>query len=557
MKSQDSNATTRPQWPLATVVAAVLIAACGGPQAGGIATITEGPALGPTEPERGVPPHVAPRLDAVNLDRIDQFVIDLMLDSDIPGMALGIVSGTDVIHLRGFGVADDAKRPVTPDTPFLLTELSQTLTAFAIMQLAEDGVIDIDAPVRRYLPWFTTSTPDAAAEITLRHLLNHQSGFSARTGLDNLMNSDSSDTALEENVRRLADIELANPLGYYEMSNINYDILGLIVQTVDEQPFEQYLEANVLGPLDMRHTHLSENTAEADGKADGFYPWFGTPRPTRMPYSRSVIPSVSIFSTVEDISHLLISQLNNGEYRGARVLTAASVEAMHRGTPYDQFAAYGMGWNVRPLWDAPLQLEDDGVLTTSIPTIVEQEGSYPTYSSYMAIVPEGRWGFVALVNTNDELAEQHVFPFQSITQLILGEEPTPQQDNSSFLGRNIGWMLAVLVGLQIAAAVISWLRLRRWRRSPVGLPEGGPALRRYVLIPAVADLVVAYLLLVVLPSQADAPLYVTVRSAPDLGVLVALGGLLALGWGTVRTVVTLITLFRKRPTGGPSFGVRP
>ena len=75
-----------------------------------------------------------------------------MREVHIPGLALGIVHNDEVVHLRGFGEADPAGRTVTPQTPFILASASKSFTALAIMQLVESGKVDLDAPVRRYLP---------------------------------------------------------------------------------------------------------------------------------------------------------------------------------------------------------------------------------------------------------------------------------------------------------------------------------------------------------------------------------------------------------------------
>ena len=92
--------------------------------------------------------------DQAVLARIDAFVQAEMADAGIPGLAIAIVADGEVVHLRGFGVADGAGRPVTADTPFQLASLSKAFTATAIMQLVADGAVDLDAPVTAYLPWF-------------------------------------------------------------------------------------------------------------------------------------------------------------------------------------------------------------------------------------------------------------------------------------------------------------------------------------------------------------------------------------------------------------------
>ena len=89
---------------------------------------------------------------AVDFAAIDAFVEKEMEAQRIPGLALGIVQGDQIVHLKGFGIADPSGRAVTPQTPFIIGSLSKSFTALAIMQLVEEGKVELDAPVQRYLP---------------------------------------------------------------------------------------------------------------------------------------------------------------------------------------------------------------------------------------------------------------------------------------------------------------------------------------------------------------------------------------------------------------------
>jgi CubicO group peptidase (beta-lactamase class C family) len=133
---------------------------------------------------------------------IDAYVTARMKDLHIPGIAIGIVKSNQIVHLKGFGVADPSGRPVNPQTPFRLASVSKTITALAIMQLVEAGEIKLDAPVQDYLPWFrvgdeTTQSHDESSAITVQHLLYHTSGIPQSAGNDNFFNGDLSDAALE------------------------------------------------------------------------------------------------------------------------------------------------------------------------------------------------------------------------------------------------------------------------------------------------------------------------------------------------------------------------
>src|SRR5215207_5758984 len=119
--------------------------------------------------------------DGPDFDAIDSYVQNQMQQMRMPGAELGIVKGDKIVHLEGFGDADDSGRAVTPETPFKIGSMSKSFTALAIMQLVEDGKVELDAPVKRYLPWFRVATPGASSRITVRNLLNQTSGLSAKS----------------------------------------------------------------------------------------------------------------------------------------------------------------------------------------------------------------------------------------------------------------------------------------------------------------------------------------------------------------------------------------
>lgn len=112
-----------------------------------------------------------------DFEEIDAHVERQMERLNMPGVALAIVEGGKIVHLRGFGRVRPGGEAPTPQTPFAVGSLTKSFTALAVMQLVEAGKIDLDAPVQRYLPWFRVADLRASAQITVRHLLNHTSGL--------------------------------------------------------------------------------------------------------------------------------------------------------------------------------------------------------------------------------------------------------------------------------------------------------------------------------------------------------------------------------------------
>ena len=222
-----------------------------------------------------------------DLASIDAYIEKEMREVHIPGLALGIVHNDELVHLRGFGNAGEG-RPVTPQTPFILASASKSFTALAVMQLVESGRVDLDAPVQRYLPDFRVKDEAASAQITVRHLLHHTSGLPEETAYGSMLSTDIGDEALSDRVGELGEVELRHGVGsVFEYTDANYDMLGLLVQTVSGQSFESYIAENIFEPLDMRHSYTDQSDARLDGLATGHRSWFGYPRPFEAPYSRA------------------------------------------------------------------------------------------------------------------------------------------------------------------------------------------------------------------------------------------------------------------------------
>src|SRR5215207_1615433 len=211
-------------------------------------------------------------------DAVDTYVSRKMKELGIPGAALVIVQGDRIVHLKAFGVADGSDRPVTPQTPFFTGSTGKSFTALAIMQLVEAGKIELDARVRAYLPWFRVADLDASEIITVRQLLNQVSGLPRSIGQEQLANTDLSDSAIENNVRALANVELsAAPGERYEYSNANYNTLGMIIQAVTGQSYETYIQKHIFEPLDMQNSFTSKTEAQDGELALGYQKWFGIP----------------------------------------------------------------------------------------------------------------------------------------------------------------------------------------------------------------------------------------------------------------------------------------
>jgi CubicO group peptidase (beta-lactamase class C family) len=291
-----------------------------------------------------------------DLDTIHRYVRDEMSGSRIPGVAIAIVDEDRVIDVQGFGT-DGRGHEITPETPFWIGSLGKSFTALAVMQLVEAGSIELDAPVQRYIPEFAVADANASGRITVRHLLNHTSGFSRADGLAPLL--EERRQTLEAAVADLSTVGLNRPVGEsLEYSNLNYVVLGLVVQRVSRQPWADRVQQSILAPLGMRQTFTTFEAAKQNGATALHQYWFGLPREVDPPYLEGLAPTGYLTASVSDMARYVSMYLRHGELDGARVLSPQGVEAMLRASTNEvdrpllstRFErSYGMGWFIGPL----------------------------------------------------------------------------------------------------------------------------------------------------------------------------------------------------------------
>lgn len=472
------------------------------------------------------------------LEKIDSYVLGQMKDLDIPGVAIGIVRGDQVVYTQGYGVADDAGRAMTPDTPFLIASLSKSITALGIMQLVEEGKINLDAPVQTYLPWFRVADEEVSSKITVRHLLHQTSGFDERESYTRNLNTDTSDDALETSIRALNTADLNfTPGEAFEYANTNYDILGLLIQTVSGQSYEEYIEEKIFAPLDMDQSYTSLEDARAGNMTRGFYPFFGftTAYDHRMPYSRIVKPSAGLFSSAEDLTHYLIAHLKQGQYQGNSILSEEGMATLHTpGIQYSDNAGYAMGWAVFPFTEME-PVAQEGIT----PTGIAHRGDWVGYYSIMVLIPEMKTGIVLLMNKSDASNASEMFNLGwSLCMLAVGLDPLEPQ-SVDFIAKNGRVLLASILVLLGIGTVWSVRKLRQvpWK------PENDARQKRKLMIQmtllAIVDLALAVgLLFIRLPESKDT-LFLALRFNPDIGLMYILLLIFTLGWGTIRTLLFL------------------
>ena len=436
---------------------------------------------------------------------IDRWLEAQLRDAGIPGGALVIVRDGQIVDERGFGTADSSGRPVTSTTPFVIGSLSKSITALAVLQLVDAGKVDLDSPVRRYLPEFRVADAGATDRITVRDLLTHTSGLSTAVGVAPLTTPA---TTLDARVRDLAAAQLTSEPGTrYAYSNANYLVLGRLVEAVSAEPFGTYVRTHVFDPLGMAHAATDRATADAAGLTDAHRLWFGL-ADDHAPLDRpDLVPAGWISASADDLGRLLIAELDGGRYGGRSVVSPTATREMQTGTVPTGTGdeRMGMGWVSSTL---------DGE------RIVAHTGSTTDMAAIQVLVPGRHLGVAVLFNAQSTLYELLHKPDaigEGVVSLLLGHQPrgTLQLFYPAFDIATLALLGLLVMGVVRTArrSVGPW---PAWADRPV---PGRLRLVGSIGLRAYLDVVVPVVLLLKAPDLLGASWTTLVRI--DLGLVIA------------------------------------
>ncbi len=449
--------------------------------------------------------------------RMDAYLAASFPRTGAPGLAVAVVDADGVRYLRTLGDCSGA------DAPFIVGSLSKSFTAVAVMQLVEQGAVDLDAPASRYAPGY-----DVPDEVTVRSLLNQTSGFGA-----------------DDSLAEAADGELGETFGAFSYANANYDLLGRVVEGASGEDYARYLDEHVLEPLGVASTTADPARAEALGMVPGHRDWFGLSVADGFRHAQGDgawggPASGYVASSVRDMASYLRMYLNGGMGGdGARVLSADSVRRMFldRVPDPEGDTYYGMGWTSFS-WD-------DGEL------VLSHDGQVENYTASMCLLPERGIGIVALSDANDNAGGNIRF-FDLVggaVSVAIGGTGQPMDDAWTWAWRQ---RVDVLYASALLLAVSPLLLTGRWRRRLSAACRGGvaPIVRarslRMLLVRGVLLHVALPACILALPFVWGVPWRDLLTFSPDVStVLLASAGLLVVA-GAVR-LAAAVTLRNDEP----------
>lgn len=314
------------------------------------------------------------------LARVESLIQTQMTQSKIPALSLAVVSDDQVRYARGFGIADLEQSSKAKSTSvYRLGSLSKTLTAVAVMQLAERGKLDLDAPVQKYCPAF----PEKPWPISARQLLAHLAGvrdYNNQKFLEEYFSTRHYNSIVEALDIFKNDPLLQEPGVKYSYSTYGYSVLGCVIEGASALSYEEYMRENIFKPNGMGQTGIDEINRLIADRARGYrLSQKGEILNTSLADTSNKIPGGGLVSTVEDIARFAIA------LRTGKLVGAATVDQMWTAqkTKDGKAFPYGLGWRIA---------ERNGTKE------VFHGGAAAGFSTFLYLLPEKRIAIVLMAN---------------------------------------------------------------------------------------------------------------------------------------------------------------
>jgi len=350
---------------------------------------------------------------------IDQYIQQLMTEWEVAGSAVSIVYKDKVIFSKGFGYRDVAsKLPVTTKTTFGIASNTKLFTSMAAAMLHEEKKLDLDKPVRTYMPELHFATGELDEKLTLRDMLSHRSGVPRWDGVWS-----GSGYTLQEILDRLQHMKPT--MGFregYLYNNNMYAAAGAVTAKVNGTSWEQLIQTRLFNPLEMKQSTFSFEAAAKKGEFSKDY-LVGRVDKKLKEYEPDTdcncwAPAAAIVSNVEELSNWMMAQINGGKFKGKQVIQPKAIietikpnNIASKEMVYDEvfYGLYGMG---RSSTDYKGHV------------VVSHGGVISGYRSTMAMLPKDSLAIIVLTNTAQGSPMANAAVYGIIDRLLeLGESP--------------------------------------------------------------------------------------------------------------------------------------
>lgn len=377
---------------------------------------------------------------------IDEFVMNYIKRNGLPGASIVVVKDGQVVYKNGYG-HDSNGEPLTEKSLMRIASVSKSFTAFAVLQLVDEGKIKLDDPVVNYVPKLTIDD-SRWDQVTIRQLLSHTSGIPNPTIVSPTNN-------LKAGVDRLHDWKLqSQPGDKYAYSNANYWILAQLVEEISGMEFSQYLKQKIFTPLGMNDSLTAVNSGDpVQGLPKGYVTAYGTAIPwTEL--EQMFQGAGGVVTTASDMGKWLSMLTKKVKSEsGEQLLSEELLEASYSPQPGSE--KYGLGWS----------LSSPNVK----PARISHSGSLSTFQSQQDIVPSSGYAVAVLLNSFTPTLE-HAYEISSgIIQLTEGNEPEIKAPVPKIIDLSLGVITLIYLVLGIRGMIRSkkWSAIRKkhsaWR----------------------------------------------------------------------------------------------
>jgi CubicO group peptidase (beta-lactamase class C family) len=328
-------------------------------------------------------------------DSLDIYVNRALTDWQIPGVSVCIVKNGKVIVMKGYGVKDyDTKEKVDENTLFMIGSNSKAFTATAIAILDADKKLSLDDKVTKWIPQFKLENKAAGEQAIIKDLLCHRIGFKTFQGDFTYWTSN---LTRSEVIEKMGHIKAMYPFrttwGY---TNAAFLTAGEIIPKVTGMQWEDFIKTKIFDPLDMKNTlALSKDFPNAPNKCSPYTMAEG--KLVKIPFCSidNLAPAGSIGSSVNDMSHWVMMQLDNGKYNGVQVVPASAIAQTRTpasimgngGSLYNKghFLLYGLGWQLQEYCGKK---------------IVSHTGGVNGFVTSVTLIPEEKLGIIVFTNSD-------------------------------------------------------------------------------------------------------------------------------------------------------------
>jgi CubicO group peptidase (beta-lactamase class C family) len=304
----------------------------------------------------------------------------------IPGVVVGIyrdgelsILADGIGHLR-------AEWPMRPDNLFRIASISKVFTATVAMMLVDEGQLDLDEPVIAYVPDLELEDAEASRSVTMRHLLSHTGGMFG----DFFDDFGSDDDALAREVAHLKTVrQLTGPGELWHYNNAGFDLAGHVIASITGQLYEDVIRERIFQPLGMERAGFFADEMITWPHAvghDPVEPLRAEHRSTSQHFARNNNPSGAILTNAEELLRFAALHLNDGVFKGRRLISAESAQAMRQPqVESGDFADYwGIGWNI---------------VDYNNSTVYGHGGSTCGFQSQLTIYPEAKFALCIWTNS--------------------------------------------------------------------------------------------------------------------------------------------------------------